>query len=121
MFRRFMIVCWVLFSLSIVGWIVVYDYADDAQEKVMEVFDRIDEHPAMELESSDESYVTTYESIRDASGKTVRELLNDQKWLADDRDRLRQIAGVFLSSGFYILLWNIVWHIGHWVWMGRNE
>ena len=121
MFRRFMIVCWVLLGVCVAGWIFVYDRADDAHLLVMEVFDQIDEHPAMELESSDESYVTTYEAIRDASGKTVADLLNDQKPLIDNRDRLRQLAGLFLSAGFYLLLWNIIWHIGHWIWMGRKN
>ena len=93
MFRRFMIVCWALFGLSIAAVAYLWHEADADQEIVNAYSDAIFDHPAMQLELPD----PRYESMQDENGHTVAQLLRRQEWAGENRDRAR-------SHGLSLLL-----------------
>ena len=117
MFRRFMIVCWVLFAIAVSGFALNWSQYESLASMVSSVSQDIDNHPAMRLLPHDQNYADTV----NADDKTVSDLLRLQSIYADKRDARSELAGLFGLVGLLILLWNIVWHIGHWVWMGRKN
>jgi hypothetical protein len=49
---------------------------------------------------------------------------NSKTVLAEIDKRVSILAGAIVYGAFaaiLILLWNILWHIGHWIWMGRKQ
>ena len=117
MFRRFMIVCWLIFGLSVAITAYLWNEADGHQKTVMMYFDAIDNHPAMALELPD----PRYESIEDKDGHTVSTLLRLQGRAAENRDRVRDGAGSVIRLAMFALLWIIICYIGRWVWLGREK
>ena len=117
MFRRFMIVCWVIFGILAVASGFAWKTFIDVVSDVSELTDAVLEHPAIGLEPSDPAYY----DLEDAEGRTLPNLYRQQDWRIQDRDEWDAITGniVFITFGF--LLWIIVWHVGHWVWMGRDD
>lgn len=96
MFRRFMIVCWVLFSVGAVTGLVGlagYQYYDS---KVQE----------------------TGEPITLESGT---ELVFYDRELEHKREVFEGIMAVGLVPAGIILLWNIVVYTVRWIWQGRKE
>ena len=94
MFRRFIIVCWVLFALaSIVGLVGGVGYL----------------HYQGELEGFTELSVESGEN---------RYAVLERIHLRKEGFGSTGILGA-LAAGL-ILLWNIILHTGHWIWMGRK-
>ena len=166
MFRRFMIVCWVLFSLGAVTGLVGlagYQYYDVKAQALAERQGSAREPPQIK-NLDDASFVV--DKIKDGTLKGERrkialqalrefdqrqrveqgtetprqelERLRAEQGLGTDgvgvieaqvelerRYRVRMepfgVAGAIggILAGFF-LLWNIIWHTAHWVWMGRK-
>ena len=118
MFRRFMILCWVLFSIfTLVGLVGFVGY-------------QVLDEPVFEIELASGDIVST-------KGMTVEQLEQAEELkLAKDvvvaisstirayekrRENFLLTAwlGAFLALAS--MLWNIIWHTAHWVWMGRHR
>lgn len=114
MFRRIMIVCWVLFSLGAVvglaGW-AGYDYYDGMQESKQEAYDeqRRKERESQELNGDRNG------SMRGGRlGLPIDPVIERNK----QRYEIVGLTGGCLAA--LIFLWNLLWHTGHWIWMGRK-
>lgn len=116
MFRRFMIVSWILFSIFVfLGLIGLL-----GQQMIGE--------PEFTIETPSGSIVVT-------EGKTIDELRQDTelKGLDDVINgiasakrahrnkalsfRITAWSGALLATA--MLIWNIIWYTAHWIWMGR--
>lgn len=107
-----MIVCWVLFaigaSVSLIGYVgYIVNQEPELTTRIREL--RPDEVV--------EEY--TLEQKREIALAEARQRLHRHQ-----RDVRRGyffsaavIGGIFVGI---LLLWNIIWHTVHWVWMGRN-
>lgn len=113
MFRRFMIVCWVLFaigaSISLIGYVgYIVNQEPELTTRVRELPpDAVLEELTLEQKRAN--------ALADAGRRIERE----------DRQVRREyflitatIGGIFVGI---LLLWNVIWHTAHWVWMGRNK
>ena len=111
-----MIVCWAVFGITIAVMFVVWNAFDSAASQATAIAESFDRHPAIVSDVVDEDYA----SIKDENGNTTRDLLRQQKWAAVDRNRKSATAGKLSLFAICILVWNTIWHIGHWIWMGRK-
>ena len=114
MFRRFMIVCWVLFLLlgctSLIGVLGSTHYRDLSKEIVSES-NRVLEQ---KLESGEYSPDNPY--------MTLPKEWTPESRVADRRTENFTIVTLISSAAaLLVLLWNILWHTGHWIWMGRDK
>jgi hypothetical protein len=144
MFRRFMIVCWALFSIAAIasaaGWIVYkvnYDAyrlvlfdggesatsasGDDTIKEKRRIQARIDANRELIRR------VTTGEMTAQ-SIDTYRENLEELESQIGEAERRQNVLnnGAFAGAiagaiGLVILLLNVALHTGHWVWMGRES
>ena len=111
-----MIVCWLVFGLSVAIAAYLWSEVDGHQETVMIYFDAIENHPAMALELPD----PRYESVEDEDGRTIEELLRLQKWVAKDRKRVLDRTESVMRFAMYTFFWIIACHIGRGLWMERK-
>ena len=137
MFRRFMIVCWVLFALCVVaaaaGWYFGFDanhqrevaqaeYQALQNESVnfyaSRLADELSQGEKDEADLSDEERERWTEFLaKEKKRQTVENRLEKLRHQID----LWEQAFLFGSLvGALILLWNIIWHTGHWIWVGRK-
>ena len=89
----------------------------DAQEEKLTV--EWDRNPPRDLFETDEA-------AADRVSEDAR-ILQELGVIEEAQRRLGADREVWALSAFFgsiaaviVLLWNIVWHIGHWVWMGRR-
>ena len=130
MFRRFMIVCWVLFAIpaivSLVSWPMYYKYGNDLDGLFVElkpldnnsvepeenIFDQFDE-PNGKSASPDVTFGQYNRALRFDEIDRHRALERKQEsW------GMAAFAGMGIAAA--ILLWNILCHTAHWIWMGRR-
>ena len=112
MFRRFMIVCWVVLSLAalvgLVGW-AGYSHFERKAEAIVRVAQAESEQRFKDagdvLWGNKDTVVSTAES-RIEQGKGVPFMFAG-------------VLGGILAG--VLLIWNIIWHTGHWIWMGRES
>jgi len=104
-----MIVCWLVFGLAVAVAVLGWSTRRAAFSDFQQVSVAIQEHPAARLNASDQGYKT----IIDEDGRTVSDLLREQRWRVDDLDKRSEVADVLLTAAYVILLWNIIWHTGH--------
>ena len=128
MFRRFMTICWVLFALCVVtatvGWYFGIE-ADRQREVAQAEYDALLNEPInfvdeIMAEGKDKSELSEDELKALARSEERR---NSKTVLAEIDKRVSFWAGAIVYGAFaaiLILLWNILWHIGHWIWMGRR-
>lgn len=116
MFRRFMIVCWVVFCFSVVASAVAWNAEDAARSETFRLLESAYQHPAMFSDVGEE----ISSKMRDEDGNTIGDIFREHDWRVEDRDRLEDLRGNSITVAFSLLLWNIIWHVGHWVWMGRK-
>ena len=120
MFKRFMIVCWVLFALAsfvATGAGIEYkhheakkdDILDTATAQGFNVFDVID---PPKVKPGD---VLQMERPWD-----LYQLADDYRAATDESEMFSYIALVAGIIAGTLLLWNVIWHVGHWIWMGRE-
>ncbi len=114
MFRRFLIVCWVLFSVGTVAGLVGYvGYRANAEPEYV-----LQEQSEEDLAVSAKD-MTAEERLEELSGR-ARMLKR-----SIPRERRKQTfllvgwSGAIFAGG--MILWNIIWHTGHWIWIGRHE
>ena len=121
MFRRFMIVCWILFGLaSIVA--VGTTIEASRNESLMEAI----------LESATKQGLNVYEVIDPPNVEPGDVVHMERPWelfkFADDYRVAKQrkesfslftIAASIVAGSLF--LWNILWHTGHWILMGRQS
>lgn len=93
MFRRFMIVCWTVFFLGI-GVIGVGSFGYWVLE------DPPTPPPGFELNDYSTAFIAVHGDPRQVWADTI-------------------VVGILISG--IALLWNIIWHVAHWVWMGRVQ
>ena len=113
MFRRFMIVCWVLFAIpvvvSLVSWPVYYKYGNDLDGLIEEPKPRADFSDLLNDNNSSVPPDFTFRQI-DPVGRAL--------------ERKQESWGIaaFASMGIaaVILLWNILCHTAAWVIAGRK-
>ena len=137
MFRRFMVVCWVLFSLlaltGAAGWYFVFE-ADPKREIALAEYQSLKDEKidfaallqAAELSDGeiDESDLSEDElkSIARAEAQSEKRDAAKNRLSAINKE-IDSWAGAIVYGSFgaaFMLLWNIIWHIGHWIWMGRK-
>lgn len=128
MFRRFLIVCWALFALCVVtatvGWYFGFE-ADRQREVAQAEYDALLNEPInfvdeIMAEGKDKSELSEDELKALARSEERRK---SETVLAEIDKRVSIWAGAIVYGAFaaiLILLWNILWHIGHWIWMGRK-
>ena len=117
MFRRFMIVCWVLFSLSalvsLVGW-TASEYYDARVHSYAEQHD-LNPDPR-KWEPTD--LLEELAKEREMGEPTPRQELGR---LRDIRRGLQELIWIGIVPAAALLLWNIFCHTAHWIWEGRKE
>ena len=163
MFRRFMVVCWVLLGSAAIATAIgavgfsntlsmmrnigdevakptradnhhdIFYYWHDLQantrptagsnEGIIKILDQFFE-PEVWSETVD-SDVSREIALRNA--KTRVRLRDEIVTNAENATRLYSIAETYTlaqSLGLLfmgvLLVWNIIWHVGHWIWMGRQ-
>ena len=112
MFRRFMIVCWVLFlilgSVGLVGQLQSWRYQAQAEQIVGDANAKIARQVELGVEPvtpwGHDLVVSTPESMEAAKR-------------SGEYAVLANFAGI---PALLLLLWNLVWHTSHWIWMGRK-
>lgn len=136
MFRRFMIVCWVLFAIpaivSLVSWPMYYKYGNDIEAlDVMPWERRFDPiNFADEIFGLDDAPVNP---LTEEQERRREELKQRREELEQRREKIEQemaleskqeswgiaaFAGMGIAAA--ILLWNILCHTVAWVIAGRN-
>lgn len=111
-----MIVCWALFGgsvfLGLASAALTMHYQTEI-DATQERLDQLEEWTPEELEAE----ITTGVVLQRSRDRSLLELeivnLNSDQyqWI------VTASAGLFL--GIVLFIWNIMWHIGHWIWMGR--
>ena len=130
-----MIVCWVLFSITAafaaVGGFSYLHYEGKVQElqvlideRGYNVFDQFDSDNRAKLPEGyvlDEEVNRNDESGSEPEGPWIKYQVFAEHEKASNRSKafgeLTFFAGL---PAFLILLWNVILHTGHWVWMGRK-
>ena len=150
MFRRFMIVCWMLFGiLGAIGSVIwVNQWRTDSEIQqytpslIRDAYEAIDhfnwvieqeeatiaagEEAIRRIRAGTWTATTTEEEVlakiaeRERYVKPFREKKEALSRLARKRNDLRRLKEMSFATATAVLLWNIIWHICHWVWMGRN-
>jgi hypothetical protein len=116
MFRRFLIVCWSLFVVSVivlgVEWLT-YRYAQvEVQDIATQHYDSAEAFSS-HLCYQDES------RCPGVKGKIAR--LRSQYFAAKENAENHLSYFYRISAvAIFLLTWNIIWHIGLWIWMGRK-
>jgi hypothetical protein len=148
MFRRFMIVCWVLFGLSVAATTALYAAHYSAYQDFLQAVDERDailERGTARARAEKETRAEVDGPWKDYAGDTVENgSTGDAPWeddpiIADDEAKALDVLDLRIDSSMrvmesytsdignamsisaLILLWNIIWHVGHWIWMGREE
>ena len=121
MFRRFMIVCWVLFAIpaivSLVSWPMYYKYGTEVEAFDVKPWERFDPEALIpENFQEDDAPGNPFTEEAERRQKKIdqhRELKSKQEaW------GIAAYAGMGIAAA--ILLWNILCHTVHWIWMGRK-
>ena len=142
-----MFFCWVLFSLtaaaSLVGYSESRTYARNSEE-VWEIWE-MGRNPYLRIdvntdnlhmdEVPDNELLSIIRDERKAIGDERQDQFSDEYLEAEERraiameallqryDRRMEtsqlVAVVAVTLATIILVWNIIWHVGHWIWMGR--
>ena len=125
MFSRFMIVFWCLFSLlgagAVVGHLLQAGYSSDLLdleeqiELVTAQKDKLRWDEKMSAEVNADSISRKMQLVAEIRGL-------EQRWndVAVKRGSWRNPTFILSYSAAMMLLWNIIWHTGHWIWMGRK-
>jgi len=112
MFRRFMIVCWVLFSLAaftaLVGWGGYLYYDNKADAIILAANEEKDRKRELGMEPE-------YWGEFDLSISTPES--DKAKSRSKGFGELVFFGGV---PAVMLLLWNIFCHTAHWIWQGRK-
>jgi hypothetical protein len=130
-----MIVCWVLFAITVLfaifGWFGFVHY--DSKIEIIDT-EIANQESTGKGKFSDllRKEQTAEESRNDKdSPETLREELD--RWREEqvpqiEREKLVRHRSDSMAAGLLgvllavsILLWNIIWHVGHWIWMGRES
>lgn len=152
MFRRFMIVCWALFSLGVfTGAVGLWGYKT-YDNKIMDLrFDSwiesgVDSAYGIKQELRQDikelndilarAQNTESETLKFGDDEVPRELFIQKTQAVIDRATSQLdtvstysetaqlffiVAAIGGSLAFLMLLWNVIWHVGHWIWMGRES
>ena len=108
-----MIVCWVLFliltGVTLVGFVGYLHNANKAEAIVLAANAEIERKKELGVKPDNswefDPIIATPESDKaESQSKAFGELV--------------YFSGV---PAIVLLLWNIIWHTGHWVWQGRNK
>ena len=126
MFRRFMIVCWVIFALmSVVSLLghagcVFYDTkAEELYDMGLNRFAKFDEKGEfLDLNSDDVLLEIVQNSDNVYSRMMAMAELDRRYYERKNRSKSVRLNAVILAA--ILLLWNLFWHTGHWIWMGRK-
>ena len=108
-----MIVCWALFALGAVSALIGLAGYQNLVSRA----------ESIELATHEEAMAAQPDSDR-AEGNRIR-------WHPSETPESRKIRrdaenwivplGFGLGTASLMLIWNILWHVGHWIWMGRKE
>lgn len=135
MFRRFMIVCWGLFAISATCGAIcwgIYGYYESQWDSYTSELAEVT--AATKIKSSYDASIVE-ELIQDLEDQEQKQrMLNELKKFraieenlpaAPDIDyQIRLYEGLAFYGGTIaaiIVLWNVIWHVGHWIWMGRKS
>ena len=107
-----MIVCWVLFaiaaSFAAVGWIGNEYYVLLSDRIVAEV-------------NAESKYVPVYNEDNEIVQRGIEfKSTPESRAMAKNGEPYQIIGLIGGLVASLILLWNIIWHTGHWIWMGRK-
>jgi len=136
MFRRFMTVCWVLFAMAaltaVIGWSGYSHYQREIEEaRIVDIDDLTTEateewrifEPGEDSDTSPGRPMTP-EEIKDFNLSMQLEheqSINDKiRPIRVQRERYSIALGLGGLIAAILLLWNIIWHTGHWVSEGRE-
>ena len=114
MFRRFMIVCWGLFSIGTVAGLIGYvGYRANAEPEHV-VQEQAEEDLA--VSAKDMAEEERLEELRGRDRMLKRSIPRERR---KQKFLLVGWSGAIFAGG--MILWNIIWHTGHWIWMGREQ
>lgn len=150
MFRRFMIVCWILFGIPACVALVsgatsfmtesdIQDFITGDAEDTADVIQHLDRiiktedrtiALAEEMRRRIRAGEWTGEQTEDDANAIIIERTDYVQPFKMKKERLRTLMGrkieserIYMLSALLaatILLWNVIWHAGHWIWMGRK-
>lgn len=112
MFRRFMIVCWVLFlifsGVSLAGFVVALHYDNKSDAIILAANEEIERKKELRVEPEKAWEFDTIIATPESEKAKSRSIVFGEF--------------VFFSGvpAVVLLLWNILCHTAHWIWMGRK-
>ena len=136
MFQRFMIVCWALFALiatvGVIGWVGVVHFENHIDQAKAESEAAATSEKSQSWTIHEPGQDPETDLGRDATPKEVAQINGDlrEQRLEKLNEELRpvrkkkedfklvMIVGALCAVA--ALLWNIILHTGHWIWMGRK-
>lgn len=135
MFRRFMIVCWILFGLSVllsgIGWAGSAYYGSELEAVKASLYDHVAASDSRSVQLLADEIRSSSDKISESiRARAFAELERREKTraLQQERSVLRDKHEVSIELGFVALIavglllsWNIVCHTMHWVWQGRER
>jgi hypothetical protein len=104
MFRRFMIICWALFGIGLLS--ALSGYAGHSYT--------ISKAERLEIEAtppSERSSAVDWKPVETLDSRELR--ISAENWIIP--------LGGGLGLAALMLIWNIIWHTAHWIWMGRKD
>ena len=109
-----MIVFWGLFSIGTVAGLVGYvGYRANAEPEYV-VQEQSEEDVAVLAKDMAEE-----ERLEELSGRTRMLKRSIPRERRKQKFLLVGWSGAIFAGG--MILWNIIWHTGHWIWMGREQ
>lgn len=115
MFRRFMIVCWVLFGMlfavTFATYYGSYHYAVQASQ-IIEAAQAASDREAAKIVAeggvAPEWMTGPIVETRESRAALIRS------------ESLTDLGLPAAILTVFVLVWNVIWHVGHWTWMGRE-
>ena len=129
MFRRFMIVCWVLFGVFAVavgvGATLSEVYSDKWVDSTFELGRLADQIDAS-LAKTPAGQISSQEDVDEITRRMQ---------LGSERERLASVQGqsykgkkawgvvgqIGLAGSVFMLLWILIWHVGRWIRLGKSS
>ena len=121
-----MIVCWVLFALvslaSLIGGIGYRHYQVEIQA-MRELPPETEDNEFADLIPPPDGFkLDSPANANPFEAELERRLYDRERQSYASRKETYAITGIVAAAlAGIILLWNIIWHTAHWVWMGRKD
>jgi len=123
-----MIVCWVLFVLAgLLGLVsgLGYWHYQGKYDGLADLKAELDYNPYEQFVTNESSrlpngFILDVPPEEKERKRRIAALTELDSRYSHRRSKYQDIAFIGTALAIMILLWNITWHIAHWVWMGRK-